>query len=348
MKPTTTLWGTTATGDEIKLFRLTNASGASIELTNLGAAWVSALVPDVDGRLADVLLGYNDVHGYINDTCYMGSTIGRFANRISNASFTLGGKCYLLEQNDGQNSNHGGISGLHRKVWAWEETDEGVRFFFNSPDGDGGYPGNVKLCVEYSFTNQCVLTIRYRGITDAPTYLNLTNHAYFNLSGTCGTVFNHQLCIPATKILETSSDFIPTGNYIKVKGTPFDFTTLRSIGERFSEENEQLRWNRGYNHCYILSEEHPRCMKPAATLYDSVSGRHLTVETTLPGVLLYTAGFIEADVPGKYGELLKPHTGVCLETQFFPDTPSHANFPSCLLSPGEIYDHVTRFAFSAR
>lgn len=324
--------------ETIYLFRLTNASGAFVEITNQGASWVSAYMPDINGTLANVLLGHDNAEEYIQDSFYMGATVGRFANRIHHASFSIGGISYQLEQNDGKNTNHGGSSGFSKKTWQWEKLDSGIRFMLHSPDSEGGYPGNVQIKVEYIFTEANELTITYHGITDRPTYLNLTNHAYFNLSGDKRKITEHLLVIPATRILETTAQFIPTGQMREVKDTPFDFTTCRSIGKHLYDDNEQLRWNKGYNHCYILKDRKSEAMVTAAIVSDPVSGRKLTVNTNLPGILLYTSGYLSPI----------PHTGVCLETQYFPDSPSHPHFPSCLLMPGEEYRHQTVYRFSSQ
>ena len=265
----------------------------------------------------------------------MGATVGRFANRIHQASFSIEGTTYLLEKNDGENTNHGGLSSFHKKIWQWKRTDSGIRFLLHSPDMEGGYPGNVQAEVEYQFTETNELTISYHGTTDRPTYLNLTNHAYFNLSGDKRKITEHELMIPAARILETTSQFIPTGQAQDVKDSPFDFSTSRSIGAHLYDDNEQLHWNKGYNHCYILKEESSDTLLTAAVLSDPFSGRRLTVRTDLPGVLLYTAGYLAPT----------PDIGVCLETQYFPDTPSHPHFPSCLLMPGEEYRHRTIYTF---
>ena len=197
MNTAITHWGYTPSGESIYLFRLTNASGASIELTNLGASWVSAHMPDKHGIFENILLGYDNAEGYIKDTYYMGATVGRFANRIYQASFSIKDTTYQLEKNDGENTNHGGASGFHKKIWQWEQIDSGIRFILHSPDMEGGYPGNVHVKIEYQFTETNELTISYYGITDRPTYLNLTNHAYFNLSGdkNNGTP-THDTCYP--------------------------------------------------------------------------------------------------------------------------------------------------------
>lgn len=328
-------WGVTPSNEPIYLFRLTNETGASIELTNWGATWVSASMVDNNGNLSNVLQGYSSAEEYINDTYYMGATVGRFANRIHQASFSIQDKVYSLEKNDGNNTNHGGTSGFNKKLWEWEQLSNGIRFKLYSPDGEGGYPGNVTVEVTYTFSETNELTIHYQGTTDQPTYLNLTNHAYFNLSGTTEKIDRHILQIPSEQILETTSAFIPTGRFCQVANTPFDFTSPHSIGLHLHDNNEQIRWNRGYNHCYLLKDKASNKLQTAAILSDPDSGRMLTVETDLPGILLYTAGYLPM-----------PDTAVCLETQYFPDTPSHAHFPSCLLMPGEEYCQRTVYKFS--
>lgn len=315
-------------------FRITNSSGAYVELTNWGARWITAMLPDKDGKLCNVIQGYDKLDDYLTDTYYMGAIIGRFANRISGASFAIDGISYRLEANDGRNTNHGGNSGFHQKPWQWELLPDGVRFMLHSPDGEGGYPGNLRVMVEYRWNEQNELSIRYRGVTDRTTYLNMTNHAYFNLSGRKDTIAHHRLMVPSRRMLDTTSEFIPTGREVEVTGTPFDFTTSTEIGEGLNADHQQLRWNKGYNHCYILKKVPSEEMLPAAQLKDSASGRCLTVETNLPGILIYTGGYLE-----------HPDTAICLETQYFPDTPSHADFPSCLLHPGEEYNQQTNYKF---
>ena len=212
----------------------------------------------------------------------MGATVGRFANRIHQASFSIKDTTYQLEKNDGENTNHGGASGFHKKIWQWEQIDSGIRFILHSPDMEGGYPGNVHVKIEYQFTETNELTISYYGITDRPTYLNLTNHAYFNLSGDKRKITEHQLMIPVTRILETTSQFIPTGHMQDVKDSPFDFTISHSIGMHLYDDDEQLHWNKGYNHCYILKEESSDTLLTAAVLSDPFSGRKRLSGLTYP------------------------------------------------------------------
>jgi len=335
-------------GKEVFIYKISHPSGAYIQLTNYGATWVSSLIPDKNGVFSDVLLGYNNPEGYLSDSNYMGSTVGRYANRIKNACFTLNGITYHLDGNDGVNSNHGGFSGFNTQVFEPEVTGNAVVFTLKSPDGESGFPGTVNLKVSYSFSSDLRVLIQYEATTDKPTYLNLTNHAYFNLAGS-GTVLKHQLQIPSTNILETDECFIPSGKMIPVQNTVFDFVRMRTIDSRMDETNQQLIWNKGYNHCYPL-EKLPGSshLQPAATLYDPVSGRQLQLFTTLPSVLIYTAGFLNSQLPGKNGSRYSPFEGICLEAQFYPDSPNHSHFPSCLLLPDEVYHHSIEYHFTIK
>ncbi len=319
------------TGTPVYSFRLINSTGAYVELTNRGARWLTAFTPDKDGVLNNVLLTPSNP---ADDEFYRGAIIGRFANRIGNAQICIDGKTYQLERNDGENTNHGGFSGFDRKDWDWEILEDGVRFSLFSPDGEGGYPGNVHVDVTYHWNDRNELSIIYHGTTDQPTYLNLTNHAYFNLKGNGEKIIGHELRIPTDTILDTTEQFIPTGKRITVTNSPFDFTRKKPIGQELYTNNRQLRWNKGYNHCYVLKEKPSSLIQEAALLTEPETGRTLTVETDLPAVLLYTAGYYE-----------QPDTGVCLEAQYYPDTPSHPDFPSCLLRPHEEYRQKVIFRF---
>jgi len=333
-------------GREVVLFRLTNKSGAFVEFTNFGATWVSASVPDSKGQFDDVVLGYPTLEGYLSDTHYLGSTIGRFSNRIGSARFSIGEKEYELEANDGRNSNHGGYSGFNKKLWNFTLFDSGVCFSLFSPDGEGGYPGNLSTEVCYHFSEDNQVTINYKGESDKRTYLNLTNHAYFNLSGE-KSILNHFLQVPSNTILETTKDYIPSGQYRDVHDSPFDFTAPAKLGERIFEKEDQLEWNRGYNHCYVLNQNEKKGLTLGAILSDPISGRKLEAQTTLPSVLVYTGNYLETNIPGKKGANYGPYEGICLEAQFFPDTPNHSQFPSCLISKGDIYQQVIVFKFKS-
>ena len=321
------------TGTPVHGFRLTNSTGACVELTNWGARWLSAMVPDRNGRMENVLVSPTDL---LNDGFYMGAIVGRFANRIGGAHFHIDGVEHKLEKNDGENTNHGGFSGFDRKLWDWELLENGVRFALESPGGEGGYPGNVRVAVEYRWSETNELSVFYYGSTDEPTYLNLTNHAYFNLGGKGERITDHILRIPSHTMLDTTPAFIPTGKRITVDGTPFDLISGKPVGRDLYADHQQIKWNKGYHHCYVLKTAKSDDMVEAAELSDPHSGRRLSVKTDLPAVLLYTAGYYT-----------QPDTAVCLETQYYPDTPSHPDFPSCLLRPEYEYRQTTVFRFSA-
>jgi len=340
---TQSLFGKTQQGEEVYLFRLQQANGQFIEVSNYGASWISCVVPDKNGILGDVLLGYSTLEGYLSDTCYMGATIGRFANRIAGAAFLLNGKIYYLDKNDGNNSNHGGFSGFNAKVWDYRIDNEQVVFSLYSPDGEGGYPGNIKVEVRYQFSESGDIIITYTATTDQPTILNLTNHAYFNLDGQ-GKITEHTLQIPADQILDTTESFIPTGELLDVKGTEFDFTHFRKINFENYHTN-QIRWNKGYNHCFVLSQQDDVSLKPAATVRSEQSERELSVYTTYPGILFYSAGYMESSQTGKSGMKYSPFDGLCLETQYFPDAPNHNHFLSPIVTADKPYSHRTTYRF---
>lgn len=340
---TQSFFGKTPQGENVYLFRLQGTDGRYIEVSNYGASWISCVVPDKNGLLGDVLLGYSSLDGYLSDTCYMGATIGRFANRIAGASFSLNGKKYNLEKNDGNNSNHGGFAGFNTKIWNYKIKKEQVIFSLQSPDGEGGYPGNIQVEVGYQFSENGQVTISYTGNTAQPTILNLTNHAYFNLDGQ-GKILEHTLHIPAEQILDTTSFFIPTGKLLDVKGTEFNFTNFRSVNfENF--HTNQIRWNGGYNHCYVLSRQDDVSMKPAAIIRSKLSGRELCICTTYPNVLFYSAGYLKSLSVGKSGVRYTQSDGLCLETQYAPDAPNHNNFLFPVITQGKPYSHTTTYQF---
>ncbi len=327
----------TPQGEPLQRITLLSGNGSYIELTNYGARWIAAWVPDAKGHLSNVLLGYSHISDYLDDSFYLGATIGRFANRIAHAQFEIDGVTYHIDRNDGANCNHGGLCGLHQKVWQTKLLPDGVAFYTTSNDGEGGWPGNVEFRVEYHWSDDMQLSVCHRAATDQKTWINLTNHAYFNLTGDSNTrIDNHQLHIPSDTILETTADFVPTGKRVPVQDSPFDFQNMRPIGQFLQTDNDQLRWNRGYNHCYLLSDNGESKLKHAATVYEPSTTRTLKVYTDLPSVLFYSAGYIP-----------NPTTGLCLEAQYYPDTPHHPHFPQgCLLSPGQEYLHHIVYCFS--
>lgn len=317
------------------LLRMQNSQGLSVDVTNWGASLVSAIVPDRKGVYGNILLGYNDITDYVRDSYYLGAIIGPFANRIHNACFQIGEETFRLDRNDGMNTNHSGAACIGRKCWHYELTPEGICFSILSPHLSGGYPGNIQIKVYYTLTDDNELHITYWAETDRKTYVNLTNHAYFNLGNATEKITGHLLQIHSLEMVETDSAFIPTGKIVNVKESPFDFSKIHRIGQDlYDKTNQQLVWNKGYNHCYTFHnpEKELVCV---ATLLHPGNGRRMDVFTDYPGMLLYTAGYYR-----------NPDTGICFEAQYFPDTPSHKEFPSCLLSPGENYCHKTVFKFS--
>ena len=318
----------------VSLVTLTNAGGASVSFSSRGARWTAACVPDAKGQLGNVLVGTRPDGDYTDDVFYMGATIGRFANRIAGASVDIDGKRYPLDRNDGDNTNHGGYHGFDKALWNTSFIDGGVCFSRISPHMEGGFPGMLQVKVIYKWSDNNELSVEHYAVTDRTTVVNLTCHAYFNLSAVAGTtIHQHQLMIPAKEILDTDAHFIPTGGLRNVVGTPFDFTSSHTVGKQMQADDPQLKQNRGYNHYYILPYRQGT-MQLVALVRDSRSGRGMRVRTDHPGVLLYTAGY--------YSE---PHAALCLETQLMPDAPHHSNFPSCLLRPGEVYRHSTTYTF---
>ncbi|MCR8560005.1 galactose mutarotase [Mucilaginibacter sp. BJC16-A38] len=322
---------------EVLLFQLKNSSGAMVELTNYGAAIVSVKVPGTDGEMAHVVAGFNNLQAYLDDKCYIGSTIGRFANRIANSTFSLEGKQYLLETNDNANSNHGGSSGYNYQVFDYRMEHERVLFTLNSPDGDGGYQGNLELTVCYEWTAENQLKINYLATTDQLTIANFTNHAYFNLSGEGDDITGHRLSIYADKVLETDNEYIPNGEIIAAGKKALSGDKL---GDKIS-----INDGMGFNDYYILGNV-SKNIKLAAVLDHEASGRRLNVFTTYPGLMFYTGDYLNSTAPGHLSKPYKPFDGLCLECQFYPDAPNHSGFPSTALKPGEQYKEEIIYEFT--
>ncbi|HKG05333.1 MAG TPA: aldose epimerase family protein [Pedobacter sp.] len=322
----------------VRLFKMENSSGAYIELSNYGATLVSVYVPDEHGRLDNVVLGYPTLQGYLKDTAYMGATIGRFANRIAFATFELDGMNCRLEDNDNGNSNHGGSSGFHSKVFDFEITDDLLIFNLESPDGEGGYPGNLRLQVTYQWTEASELIIDYRASCDRKTIANFTNHAYFNLSSDQKKIFDHRLTVYADQLLEASVNYIPTGRILACDGLKFNQTL---ISDKIRIEGDRIE---GLNVCYVLNDRE-KTIRPAAKLQDESSGRMMEVYTSYPGMMLYTGDFLNSVHPGQGGESYAAFDGLCLECQYFPDSPNQSGFPSIVLNAGEVYKHTIVFKF---
>ncbi len=341
----TTQFGELPDGTQVDLFTLTNANGVELQMINFGAIVVSLKVPDRDGEMANVNLGFSSLDGYLGDHPYLGSTIGRYCNRIAAAKFTLDGKEYELSANDGPNSLHGGEVGFNKVLWDAEtfeeQTGQGIKFTYLSKDGEEGYPGNLNATAAYTLTNDNELVIEFTATTDEPTPVNLTNHNYWNLRGAgSGTIRDHELMIVAEKYLPTDETLIPTGEMADVAGTPLDFTKPEKIGARL---DEIVADPVGYDHCYALREA-PGEMMLAARVKDPETGRMMEVHTDQPGIQFYSGNFLDGETAnGGYQQ----YEGFCLETQHFPDSPNQPGFPSTILKPGETYHHKTVLKFSA-
>lgn len=329
-------------GYKVFLFTLKNKNGMSVNLTNYSGAIVNLFVPDRNGEFGDVVLGYDDLEGYVNGISSQGALIGRYANRIAGARFTLNGKEYQLFANENDNSLHGGNIGFNKRVWTIDKTtDNSVTFGYVSPDGEENFPGTVKVTCTYTLTDENELKLEYTGVSDEDTILNLTNHAYFNLGGVhSGTILDHELQLFSGQYTPVNSALIPTGELADVTGTPFDFREPKLIGTDVDAGHLI-----GYDHNYMLGD--PHVMRRAAVVYDAKTGREMTVFTDKPAIQLYTAIGLSPEI-GKDGMRMGVQTAICLESQYPPDSPNQPNFPSCVLKKGEEYHFTTIYQFGIR
>jgi aldose 1-epimerase len=338
-------FGRTSDGAAVDLYTLADGK-VEVRITNYGGIIVSLRTPDREGKLDDVVLGYDSFDGYRTNPAYFGAIIGRYANRIARGRFQLDGKTYSIPKNNGDNTLHGGIRGFDKKLWTAREIKDGIELTYVSKDGEEGFPGTLTTTVSYTL-NGGALRIEYSATTDKDTVLNLTNHSYFNLAGQgAGEVLGHVVKIDASKFTPVDASLIPTGELKPVQGTPFDFRTPHAIGERIDANDEQLRLGMGYDHNFVL--DHPEGqLAEAAEVYEPTTGRILRVLTTQPAVQLYTGNHLDGSITGKHGVVYKPRFAFCLETQHFPDSPNHPSFPSTELKPGQKFHNVTIFQFSA-
>ncbi len=347
-------FGKTSEGVSVHRYVLTNNKGVEAVVISYGATLVSLRVPDRNGKAADIVLGYDNLDGYEQGKSYFGATIGRYGNRIARGEFTLDGTVFHLPKNDGPNSLHGGTRGFNKRVWtAIDRSHAGAQVLelsYTSADGEEGYPGTLKVKVTYTLPAEASeLRIDYSATTDKDTVVNLTNHSYFNLSGNpAKEVVDHQLLLRAPQFTPVDSTLIPTGELRAVRGTPFDFTKLTAIGARINQDDEQLKFGKGYDHNWVLEKTEKTGLQLAAEVFDPTSGRVLQVLTTEPGIQFYSGNFLDGTAKGKGGQLYAHRTGFCLETQHFPDSPNHPNFPSTVLKPGETYRTSTVLRFSTR
>ena len=339
-------------GTEARLFSLDNGRGLRATVTNYGAIVTSLVVPDRTGHGADVVLGYDSLEGYLRATPYFGAIVGRYANRIGKARFALDGRAYTLAANDHGNSLHGGLKGFDKLLWEaapfHDSAQAGVRLHLVSPDLDEGYPGRLDVTVTYAVTDSAELRITYQAATDKPTVLNLAHHGYFNLAGpAAGEILGHELTLAADRFTPVDSSLIPTGELRAVAGTPMDFRTPTTIGARIGQDDEQLRFGKGYDHNWVVNGP-AGTLRLAARVHEPQSGRVMEVRTTEPGIQFYTGNFLDGTIVGKGGTTYRYRTGFCLETQHFPDSPNHPDFPSTALRPGQEFHSTTVFRFSAQ
>jgi aldose 1-epimerase len=349
-RTTSNSFGQTVDGTPAHLYVLKNKNGVEASITDYGATLVSVKVPDRQGNFADVLLGYDNVAGFEAGKSYFGGTIGRYGNRIAKGQFKLNGSTYRLAINDGPNHLHGGIKGFNKVFWKVESSSkQAVRLTYTSKDGEEGYPGALTVVVTYTLTDKNELQIDYLATTDKDTVVNLTNHSYFNLTGDPKKdILQHRLKLYASRFTPVDASLIPTGELRSVKGTPFDFSASTAIGARISQEEEQLKFGKGYDHNFVLDHLGSDRLGKVSEVYEPVSGRSMDVYTTEPGVQFYSGNFLDGSEKGKGGIRYDHRTGFCLETQHYPNSPNQAQFPSTVLKPGQKYKSTTVYRFGAR
>src|SRR5215469_5657719 len=348
-KVTRQAFGKTPDGTEVEIFTLSDGNHEA-SIATYGGVLLSFKTPDRNGKVADVVLGFDDVDGDVSNfngpsDAFFGALIGRYANRIAHGTFTLESKKYSLPKNNGENTLHGGPHGFNNVVWKAMPIANGVELSYLSKDGEEGFPGNLTATVRYTLDGGR-LRIEYSATTDKPTVVNLTNHSYFNLAGQ-GDILNHELTLHASRFTPVDAGLIPTGELMDVQSTPFDFRESKAVGSRINENDEQLHLGHGYDHNWVL--DHPSGkLSEAAELYDPSSGRVLKVLTDQPGIQFYSGNFLDGSIKGKGGRPYELHAALCLETQHLPDSPNHPDFPTTELKPGQRYHTVTVFEFSAR
>jgi aldose 1-epimerase len=337
-------WGE-SDGKKVYLYTLTNKNGAQVKISNYGGTITSWVMPDSKGNKSSIVLGFDDLKGYLAHPPYFGATVGRYGNRIADGKFTLDGKTYKLATNNGKNALHGGLKGFDKVVWdvaSLADNTPSLTINYLSKDGEEGYPGNLKVSVKFTLSDDNELKIQYDAETDKATPVNLTNHSYFNLTGDVGnTILNQTLMIDADRYTPVDATLIPTGELKAVKGTPFDFTTPHKIGERIGQVKG------GYDHNFVLNKKGTDLDK-VAEVTDSISGRKLEVYTTQPGLQFYTGNFLDGTLKTSDGKPINQHAALCLETQHFPDSPNKPAFPSTILKPGEKYHTETMYKVSVQ
>lgn len=338
-------FGKSPDGQEVALYTISNSKGMKASVTNYGANLVSLLVPDADGRVRDVVLGYDTIEGYGNNPSFYGATIGPSANRIANAKFTINDITYLLDVNDGVNNLHSHKEkGYHKCVWDVQTTENSMTFSLENPDNSMGFPGNKQFKVTYTLDEKNALTIQYHASSDKKTVINPTNHTYFNLEGhNSGSIEEHELWMKASYYTPVAAGAIPTGEITAVTGTPMKFTTMKRIGLDMEADFEQLKLTGGYDHNWVIDDWNGE-LQHFATVKAPKSGIQMNAYTNLPGVQFYAGNFIEPE-KGKSGAFYEKHHGLCLETQYYPNSVNQSNFPSCIFGEGQDYESMTVYEF---
>ncbi|HVV70315.1 MAG TPA: aldose epimerase family protein [Verrucomicrobiae bacterium] len=342
-------FGKTKDGTDVYLFTLRNAKGAEARISNYGGIVQSLKVPDRNGKLGDVVLGYDNLADYIKETPYFGALIGRYGNRIARGKFTLDGQQYTLATNNYPNALHGGVKGFDKVVWqptvlAGPEGPS-LKLTYLSPDGEEGYPGNLSVTVVYTLTQDNGLKVEYTATTDKDTVVNLTQHSYFNLAGR-GDILSHVVMIPADRFTPVDDTLIPTGELRPVAGTPFDFRTPTAIGARINQDDEQLKFGKGYDHNWVINKEFG-AFTLMARVTEPTTGRVLEVYSTEPGLQFYSGNFLDGTLKGKHGWVYQFRNGFCMEPQHYPDSPNKPEFPSVVLKPGQTYHNTIIYKFAA-
>lgn len=340
------VFGQMPDGKDVYLYTLTNNNGANVSVSTYGGYITSIMVPDKNGKLGQTVCGFPTLEGYLKDTCYIGATVGRYANRIARGKFFLNGVEYTLPINNGPNCNHGGV-GFSFRLFDSETTDDGKLILsLVSPDGDQGFPGTLTLKVIFSWNDDCALTMQFLAETDKDTVANFTNHSYFNLKGE-GTAMDHILYMNCNKFLPMDESSTPLGEMLSVKDTPMDFTTPKVIGKEIDKYDfVQLKNGKGYDHCFVANKKEYGELSLMASAFEETTGRTLEVFSTMPGVQLYTANWLNSELPGYTGKPYDEREAFCLEAQYFPDSPNQGGFNNVILRKGEKYDQTIVFKFS--
>ncbi|WP_460975018.1 aldose epimerase family protein [Spirosoma knui] len=346
-----TSFGQLADGQEADIYTLRNEAGMEAKITNYGGILVSLTAPDKNGTFEDVTLGFDSLATYEKGSPFFGALVGRYGNRIAKGKFTLDGKEYTLATNNMGNHLHGGLKGFDKVLWTAtpvEGNEPALKLAYTAKDGEEGYPGNLSVEVTYTLQKDNALKIDYKATTDKPTVVNLTNHSYFNLTAGKSDILGHELTINADRFVPVNETLIPTGELKPVAGTPFDFTKSAVVGARINDSTDtQIKYGLGYDHCWVFTDNSNK-LKQGATVYEPTSGRMMEVLTTEPAVQFYTGNFLDGTLTGKGNVVYKKRTGLCLETEHYPDSPNQPKFPTTTLKPGETYQTTTVYKFSTK